>query len=526
MPKILLSSVCQPFGEKHGDGLGTHYAGSWQILWAQGIYRPTTTTTQWGIDFIAENLKAPVVTLHYPTIKDFIKEIKRGYDYIGIAFVYSTARKMIKMVNVIRKHAPNSKIILGGYGTTLGKHLEPYADYICKEEGVKFMRKLLGEDVNKPIIQPNITSVSKLFSIPLQKDGYVFIGLGCPNGCDFCATSAFFNRKHIKFLPTGKSIYDAIIRLREINGKDLTSFYFSDEDFLLNKKQLQEFHQCVKQSELPPLSIQTYGSVKALSKLSIKMLVEIGVDFVWIGYEGKHAGYHKQQGKSYKELFTELKSHGISILASMILGFDYQTTEIIQEEFDELMELKPTMCQFLIYGPAFGTPLFDRLNAENRLLPNLFEQPFNFSNIVDGYYLGFKHPNIEANEMENIQRSLYKEEFARLGSGAFRKIEDGLIGYKSLKNHSFKRIKEKAEYFGKSAHEALQLMDASKMYLTEHQKNILTQLQREIEQETGKMTIKENIISKLVYPLVWWEDKKIKYNINQQPKFTRNEYRI
>jgi hypothetical protein len=65
MLKILLSSVCQPFGEKHGDGLGTHYAGSWQILWAQGIFRPTTTTTQWGIDFIAENLKTPVVTLWY-----------------------------------------------------------------------------------------------------------------------------------------------------------------------------------------------------------------------------------------------------------------------------------------------------------------------------------------------------------------------------------------------------------------------------------------------------------------------------
>ena len=57
-------------------------------------------------------------------------------------------------------------------------------------------------------------------------------------------------------------------------------FYFSDEDFLLNKKQVQEFHQCVKQSDLPPLSIQTYGSVKALSKLSITTLVEIGVDFV------------------------------------------------------------------------------------------------------------------------------------------------------------------------------------------------------------------------------------------------------
>ena len=37
----------------------------------------------------------------------------------------------------------------------------------------------------------------------LEETGYVFAGLGCPNGCDFCATSHYFKRRHIRFLPDG-----------------------------------------------------------------------------------------------------------------------------------------------------------------------------------------------------------------------------------------------------------------------------------------------------------------------------------
>ncbi len=74
--KILLTSVCRPFGMKHGDGFGVAAEGTHQIMWAQGPFRVRATTTQWGIDFIAENLKTPTVTMHYPTMKQFISEIK------------------------------------------------------------------------------------------------------------------------------------------------------------------------------------------------------------------------------------------------------------------------------------------------------------------------------------------------------------------------------------------------------------------------------------------------------------------
>jgi len=519
--KLLLSSVCQPFGTEYGDGPGTSFEGSFQLLWAQGAFRTRATTTQWGIDFIAENLKTPTTTLHYPTMAQFISEIEQGYDYIGIAFVSSTYHKMVPMVEAIRKHAPSSKIILGGYGAALGDELAPYADYICRGEGVKFMRELLGEHVDAPYIQPVITQKQTLFSLPiLGRVGYVFAGLGCPNGCDFCATSAFFKRKHIRLLPDGPAILRAIERLRLIYP-DMADFWINDEDFLLNKARGRGFLEAIRKSDMPPLSLSIFSSVRALSQFTASELVEMGIDWVWVGYEGKRAGYSKMKGKSFRELFNELHEHGISVLASMIIGFDYQTPEIIEEEFEELMSLRPTMCQFLIYGPAHGTPLYERYKAEGRLDPVAFADHSKH----DGFSLTFKHPHIGPEEMSRIQRSLYHREFERLGPSVYRLVDDLLQGYLNLSDHEAPRVRAKARRCKDIVHRAMVLLLGSRKYVSPGVADWLTELYKKLVEETGPMSPRQHLIAKVVPAMIEYTEFKLRHNIGQQPKFSRKTYR-
>lgn len=518
--KLLLSSVCKPFGPEHGDGFGVSYEGSHQILWAQGLFRPRATTTQWGIDFIAENLRIPATTLHYPTLEQFKKEIRKGYEYIGIAFVSPTFHKMIPMVEAIRRLAPASKIILGGYGTSLGDCLKPYADYICRGEGVKFMRNLLGEPDEEQIRQPSITQTSQLFSLPLGRLGYVFAGLGCPNGCDFCATSHYFKRQHIKFLPDGPSILDAIRRLR---GKypGLENFWISDEDFLLNESRGRGFLDAVRKSGLPPLSLNVFSSVKALSKYAVSELVEMGIDWVWMGFEGLRSGYSKLEGRPYRDLIADLHGHGISVLASMIIGFDYQTPEIIREEFEELLSLKPTMCQFLIYGPAHGTPAYDKMKAEDRLLPEVYDD----HSKQDGFTLGFKHPHIGQEEVSAIQRGLFKEEFERLGPSVFRTVDDWLTGYLNLRNHPDGRVRAKAAKYARDAHRAMMVLPASRKYLNPASARRLEELQLKLAEHTGPMSFRERMGALLAPLMLRYTSFKLRHNLWQQPKFTRKTFR-
>ena len=521
--KILLSSVCQPFGQQYGDGFGVWYEGTHQLMWAQGIFRPRATTTQWGIDFIAHNLETPTVTLHYPTRRHFIEELKKGYDYVGIAFVIPTMHKMIPMVQDIRRYAPNTKIILGGYGTLLeDDELAPYADYICREEGVTFMRRLLGEPCHRPIEQPIITQTQSLFSMAMNgRVGYVFAGLGCPNGCDFCATSHYYRRKHIRFLDSGDDILNAIHRLRG-DYPEMVDFWMSDEDFLLNHKRGHRFLDAIRQSDLPPLALSAFGSIKALSQYSASELVEMGIDWVWIGYEGKRAGFSKMDGRSFKEVFEDLHSHGISILASMIIGFDYQTPEIIWEEFEELMSLRPSMCQFLIYGPTFSTPLFDRIKSEGRI----DEDAYGDRSLHDGFSLVFKHPTINREDMEALQKELFREEFRRLGPSVFRVAEDWMVGHETLHDHPAPRVRAKAQMYAERSRQVVTVLPSTKRYLEASIWPWIDGLQQRVLKNSGDMTPRERILSWFAPVVLWYTDFCMRHDIGQQPEYSRREWRM
>jgi haloalkane dehalogenase len=518
-----MSSVCRPFGERYGDGFGVSYEGTHQIMWAQGIFRPRAVTTQWGIDFIGENILAPTVTIHYPTMAEFIDEVKKGYDYVGIAFVAPTLHKVGPMVAAVREHSPRSKVVLGGYGTALGEEIAHLgADHVCQGEGVAFMRELLGEPLDRPYVQPVITQTASLFSTPMGgRTGYVFAGLGCPNGCDFCATSAYFKREHIALLPTGQDILDAMLRLRKLHP-NMVEYWINDEDFLLNETRGRQYLEAVRKSGLPPLALSIFGSVKALSQYTPAELVEMGIDWVWIGYEGHRAGYEKQQGQTYRKLFESLRSHGISVQASMIIGFDYQTPQIIREEFEELMSLRPTMCQYLIYGPAPMTPLLARMKQADRLRPEVFAD----YRKADGFTLGFHHPHIGPQEMSDIQRGLYREEYERLGPAVFRVVEAWITGHENLKNHPVERVRAKAVEYGKAAHRAQIVLPASTKWLSPAIGAEMIRLSERIERSTGPLTPAERVLSKAAPALMRYTDLKLRYDIGQQPNFTRRTFRM
>jgi haloalkane dehalogenase len=128
-----------------------------------------------------------------------------------------------------------------------------------------------------------VISRLRLFSREVSRTGMIFGGLGCPNGCDFCCTSYFFKRKHIRLLETGRDIYRVVQRYQEIEPE--MSMVILDEDFLLNRKRALELRDCVVAGGRA-LSIFAFASIKAISQYSVTEILEMGIDGLWIGYEG------------------------------------------------------------------------------------------------------------------------------------------------------------------------------------------------------------------------------------------------
>ena len=525
MKRVLLTSVCRPLGERYGDAPSVGYELLYgQVTRAQGLFSPRANHIQFSLGYIAENIQAPATVLHYPSRRELIRELEKGYDLVGLSFVLSTFHRMKEAVAIIREHSPNAKIILGGYGTVLSdEELAPWCDHICREEGSAFMQRLLDEP-EVPRRHPLIVSRLRVFSRETSRTGMVFAGLGCPNGCDFCCTSHFFKRKHIRLLDTGRDIYDVIQRYLEIEPS--MGVVILDEDFLLNRKRAMELRDCVIEGGRA-LSIFAFASVKALSQYTVTEILEMGIDGLWIGYEGTRSGYAKQSGRPVAELFRELRQHGISILTSMIVGLPYQTPEVIDEELDGLLALEPALCQFLIYGPTPGTPFYEQVMREGRLHED-------FANDRERYYrncTGFKamvtHPTMTGAQIEKAQAHCFAEDLRRLGPSIFRSVDTWLTGYETLKDSPNKTLRLKARRFATEIRRAYPIFRAGKALARGKTiRDSIARLEQRVHDLFGAPTVVERVSSWAVLGLAMWTGLTLKLGLFQHPKLTRHTFRM
>jgi haloalkane dehalogenase len=466
------------------------------------------------------------VVLQYPSKREFIKELKKGYEYVGISFIMALMHKMKEMVALIREYAPNSKIVLGGYGTILKDDvLKPYADFICREEGVAYFRRLLGEpEIPMPYKHPLIVSWLKVFGWRVSGTGKIFAGLGCPNGCDFCCTSHYFSRRHIKLLPTGRDIYNVVERYFDLDPSLV--FLIIDEDFLLNKKRAMEFRECVLQGGKKP-SIFAFSSIKAISQYTVEEILEMGIDGFWIGYEGTRSNYAKQQGRPVDEILTEFREHGITVLASMIVGFDYQTPEIVAQELDGLMKLKPALGQYLIYGPVPGTPFHERVIRENLLHDTYTSDKDLFYRRADGFRTMMKHPTLSPAQIEDLQRWCFEEDFQRLGPSIYRVLETRLLGYLKLKDSPNPILRQKAEYFARELRYAYPVFLVGRVLGPNAAvRKWIGDLERRIHAEFGAPRLGQRFKSVVAVGAALWTGVTLKLNLFQHPKLQRTTYRL
>jgi len=514
--------VCGPFGI-NSDDCTEHIMPELfhaQVTRSQGIFSIRSTYISYGLEYIAKNIKTPSTVLQYPTMRQFIRELKKGYDYVGISFVIATFEKAKKMVQAIREFSPRAKIILGGYGTVLPE-CEAYGDYVCREEGVAFMRRLLEEvhDDSPPRHVVYATS-GKILGFPALKGAVILAGLGCPHGCEFCATSHFHGRKHIPLLRTGEDIYREIKRVHKTLGNAKLPIGIIEEDFLQQKKRAQEYLDCVMIDREDPVPISCFASARSISQWDPEDLVRMGIEALWIGVESREAPYAKLKGLDVKKIFDTLHSHGINTLASLIIGHDFHTVEKVWDDFEYLMSMEPTLSQFLILGPTCNTPLFERLQKEGRLL----DVPYPH---YDGFHLLFRHPHISKEEMEQLILDVYEEEFKRLGPSAVRFVERQLSGYLKFKDSIDSLLRKRAEQYRENCREALPLFPVAAHYApTQEVAEKIKTIENSIISQAGRGGV-QNTVKAMILPALAFASKlRLRYGSYPQPTLGRTEYRM
>jgi hypothetical protein len=205
--RVLLTSVFGPYAQD--DEFGSRSINPMelyhnQVTRAQGPFSLRMFHRSWGIMMIQANISAPCALLDFPTREAFIRELSSGsYDIVGISSIIVNVGKVREMCRLVRERSPQSVIVVGGHVAAIpGIEKMIDADHIVRGEGIRWMREYLGENPDAPIRHPEIVSglETRILGVRLpERKGStaatIIPSVGCPMGCNFCTTSAFFGGK-------------------------------------------------------------------------------------------------------------------------------------------------------------------------------------------------------------------------------------------------------------------------------------------------------------------------------------------
>jgi radical SAM superfamily enzyme YgiQ (UPF0313 family) len=338
----------------------------------------------WSFDnvtlpFLQCNLNTKTKILDRPDLDQFSKEVSKGYDFVGISFNTMEIEKAAYMINIIKKISPSSKIVLGGCGVYTPGTKKLGADYICKGLGVKFLRKLLGERVDRPIVHPKeiYTHLNPLraFKGLKTRTSLIVPSFGCPNHCEFCHPSAIFGRS--EFL-NAKEMYELILSTK------LKSHIILDDNFFVNRERAKEFFDLIKNEDI---QVGTFTDFNNLLKLDIDKIAN-NIFGLFLGVESMFWKSPKR-GKNIREVIHKLHDNGVIVVTSHVYGLDYQTRDIVKKELDYAISLDSDIYQFAIVTPYPGTPFYNRLKKGKKLFKMIPWSHYDCAHLV------FKHPHLE-----------------------------------------------------------------------------------------------------------------------------------
>lgn len=196
---------------------------------------------------------------------------------------------------------------------------------------------------------------------------------GCRFACTFCAISQYFHTRH-HIRPTAEV-------LAEIEAQERKLLFFVDDNFLSNHAAAKAFLR-----ELIPLRIRwvSQASIDMTDDPELMDLLEAsGCVGNVIGFESLDRSNLRSMAKGpalrsradgangwdrYARAVEILRQHHLQTWAAFTLGHDHDTPESIRETADFALEHKFCFAAFNILMPYPGTPLYDRLANEGRLL--------------------------------------------------------------------------------------------------------------------------------------------------------------
>jgi radical SAM superfamily enzyme YgiQ (UPF0313 family) len=195
---------------------------------------------------------------------------------------------------------------------------------------------------------------------------------GCPWRCDFCASTVMFRQPYRK-----RPVAGVIRDLRAIMAERPHPFIeFADDNTFVDKEWGKELCR-----QMVPLRLKWFTETDvsvADDEELLGLMRQAGCRQVLIGVESTEpaalagmelrADFKARRWAGCVEAIRRIQAHGITVNGCFILGLDRHTPEVFQEVLDFALAVPLYEVQITVLTPFPGTPLYDRLHREGRLL--------------------------------------------------------------------------------------------------------------------------------------------------------------
>ncbi len=525
--RILLTSVFGPYAQD--DEFGSRSINPMelyhnQVTRAQGAFSLRMFHRSWGIVMIQYNISAPCTVLDFPTREIFARELQsRQYDIVGISSIIVNVHKVREMCRMVRELSPHSEIVVGGHVAAVpGIEQMIDADHIVRGEGISWMRRHLGEDENAPVRHPSIPSGfrRRFFGIPFPDSrgstaATIIPSVGCPMGCNFCTTSAFFGGKgkQIDFFSSGEELFEVMCQAESDQG--IQSFFVMDENFLLNRPRALDLLARMKEQH-KSWELYVFSSANAIRKYTMEELVDLGVSWIWMGLESENSQYGKLKGTDTLKLTHQLREHGIRVLGSTIVGLEHHTPGNIVDEIEHAVRHDTDFHQFMLYTPVPGTPLYQQIDAEGRLLD------VDLADIHGQFKFNFRHAAISRDDSKKFLDYAFLRDFERNGPSLYRIVRTTFEGWKRYRDSADARIRARFDREAK----ALRMVYASALWAMERKlrktneavSDRIRLLRIEIERALGPLAaLSAGVLGPVLLLSSWREERRLAHGQTYEP---------
>jgi radical SAM superfamily enzyme YgiQ (UPF0313 family) len=197
--------------------------------------------------------------------------------------------------------------------------------------------------------------------------GLVEAGRGCHFKCEFCAVQTVFESTQ-----TRRPVDDILDELQRVrDSRNLV--FFVDDNITSNLAEAKEFLRA-----LIPLKLRwvSQSSINAAhDEEFLDLLRRSGCRGVLIGFESLNPANLRTMNKSFNTMrggfvqaLANLRRHHIRVYGTFIFGYDGDTPESFGETVNFAREHALYIAAFNHLTPFPGTPLYQRLEKEGRLL--------------------------------------------------------------------------------------------------------------------------------------------------------------